>query len=83
MMTASAAAYRATCDITSKFKSCIYAWPSGADASAPYKIKIQSSFYISSGFHFQVAPLPLNPQAYAGISQGLTAFCFLISKLVH
>ena len=38
-------------------------------------------------FTFQVAsisssPPPLNPHAYAGISQGLTAFCFLISKLV-
>ena len=39
-------------------------------------------------FTFQVAsvsssPLPpLNPQAYAGISQGLTAFYFLISELV-
>ena len=34
-------------------------------------------------FTFQVAPPPpLNPQAYAGISQGLTAFCFLISELV-
>ena len=43
-------------------------------------------------FTFQVAsisssplpppPPPLNPQAYAGISQGLTAFCFL-SELVH
>ena len=39
-------------------------------------------------FTFQVAsissspPPLLNPQAYAGISQGLTAFCFLISELV-
>ena len=40
-------------------------------------------------FTFQVAsissstpPPPLNLQAYAGISQGLTAFCFLISELV-
>ena len=38
-------------------------------------------------FTFQVAslsssPPPLNPKAYAGISQGLTAFCFLISELV-
>ena len=42
-------------------------------------------------FIFQVAvisssPSPppplLNPQAYAGISQGLTAFCFLISEFV-
>ena len=38
-------------------------------------------------FTFQVAsissappPPPLNPQAYAGTSQGLTAFCFLISE---
>ena len=32
-------------------------------------------------FTFQVPPPPpLNPQAYAGISQGLTAFCFLISE---
>ena len=39
-------------------------------------------------FTFQVAsisssyPPPLNLQACAGISQGLTAFCFLISELV-
>ena len=38
-------------------------------------------------FTFQVASIsstspPLNPQAYAGMSQGLTAFCFLISELV-
>ena len=42
-------------------------------------------------FTFQVAsissstpppPSPLNLQAYAGISQGLTTFCFLISELV-
>ena len=37
-------------------------------------------------FTFQVASISssplLNPQAYAGISQGLTAFCFLISELV-
>ena len=40
-------------------------------------------------FTFQVAsisssnpPPPFNLQAYAGISQGSTAFCFLISELV-
>ena len=33
-------------------------------------------------FTFQVPAPLLNPQAYAGISQGLTAFCFLISELV-
>ena len=45
------------------------------------RYKVDFTFQVASISSSPSAP-PLNPQAYAGISQGLTAFFFLISELV-
>ena len=46
------------------------------------RYKVVFTFQVASISSSPPPPPLLNPRAYAGISQGLTAFCFLISELV-
>ena len=75
MITASAAAYRATCDITSKFKSCIYAWPSGTDASAHTRLryKVVFTFQVAS---ISSSPSPSQSPGICRNKPGINSFLF-------